>query len=200
MNISLTAKELAFLVALAKEGAGRMSSRICDDLDGQPRAAWETFTPQEKDAMTKGYHHWNGDPEEWEPGFYGLGAGMWLSYLASRLEGRERYSRDPLPNQDEIDGIRHARSILELAAAALPEAGSLGVRIEFEVEKYTDGRPPMEAATISISAIKDDDRQGDKPWRVARQRADLATLTSLNIGWIPIALSQAVDQIKQSRS
>lgn len=86
---AITDKETRFFVALAKQAAHRMSARVCDDLEGEPEAIFKTFTTEEKDAMTKGYHDWNGDPEEWEQGWWGFGAGMWLAYLAAKLAATE---------------------------------------------------------------------------------------------------------------
>lgn len=192
MNIDITEKELRFLVALAKQGADRMSSRICDDLEGEPHAIFETFTTEEKDAMMKGYHHWNGDPEEWEPGWWGLGAGMWLSYLVARLEGKGRASRAPLPNADVIDALQDLIPAFDLVALAFPEAASLGVSIEMAITK--DGDQAEGTVTLLVSAVRDDER---KTWRVAKERATRQDLESLRFPWLPFALEQAIEQVQK---
>ncbi len=192
MNIDITEKELHFLVALAKQGADRMSSRICDDLEGEPDAIFETFTTDEKDAMMKGYHHWNGDPEEWEPGWWGLGAGMWLSYLVARLEGKGRASRAPLPNADETGGLAHLRPVFDRTALAFPEAESIAVSLEFQISKAGD--ETEEVVTLLVSAVRSDERQ---TWRVAKERATRQQLEGLRLPWLSFALEQAIEQVQK---
>lgn len=192
MNIDITEKELRFLIALTKYGANRMSSRICDDLEGEPAAIFETFTTEEKDAMMKGYHQWNGDPQEWEPGWWGLGAGMWLSYLAARLEGKGRASRAPLPNADEIDGLAHLQPIFDRTVLAFPEAGNIAVSLEFQISKAGD--ETKEVVTLLVSAVRSDERQ---TWRVAKERATRQDLEGLRLPWLPFALEQAIEQVRK---
>lgn len=192
MNIDITEKELQFLIALAKEGASRMSSRICDDLDGEPKAIWETFTTEEKDAMTKGFHNWNGDPEEWEPGWWGLGAGMWLSYLVARLEGKGRAGRAPLPNADETDGLSHLQPVFDRVALAFPEAHDLAVSLEFQISKTGD--EVGEAVTLLVSAVRSDERP---TWRVAKERVARKDLESFHFSWLDFALEQAIGQVQK---
>lgn len=192
MNIDITEKELAFLVALAKQGADRMSSRICDDLEGEPDAIFETFTTKEKDAMMKGYHYWNGDPEEWEPGWWGLGAGMWLSYLVARLEGKGRASRAPLPNANEMDGLAHLQPVFDRTVLAFPEAENIAVSLEFQISKAGD--ETEEVVTLLVSAVRSDERQ---TWRVAKERATRQQLEGLHLPWLTFALEQAIEQVQK---
>ncbi|RLG37698.1 MAG: hypothetical protein DRN91_04810 [Candidatus Alkanophagales archaeon] len=76
----LTAKELLFLAELMEQGGSLIWRQICEDMSP---VAYNIFSCEEKDALEKAYHEWNGDPEEFEPSYFCPQAGLWLDYYAA---------------------------------------------------------------------------------------------------------------------
>jgi Lar family restriction alleviation protein len=78
----LTHKELLFLAELMEQGGNLISRQICEDMR---QKAYGIFSPEEKDELERQYHDWNGDPEEFFPGYFMPNAWVWLGFYAAKF-------------------------------------------------------------------------------------------------------------------
>jgi hypothetical protein len=75
-------KKLA--AAMLSEYANALGNKCCNDWNFP-----EDWTTQEKEEFCKGYHEWNGDPEEFTPEHLYLPDFAVADYLAYLLAGNE---------------------------------------------------------------------------------------------------------------
>ena len=87
-------KEVDEMLALIMEYAGDLiSSRICEDM---PQEAYDLPTPEQRTALQRDYHNWNGDPHEiaseLNPDgttyYFMPNAGPWLEFFADKLRSK----------------------------------------------------------------------------------------------------------------
>lgn len=81
-NDFIATKELLFLAELMEQGASLIWRQVCEDMSD---VAYNVFDEEEKDALPKAYHEWNGDSGDFEPGFFCPQAGLWLDFYAARF-------------------------------------------------------------------------------------------------------------------
>jgi hypothetical protein len=79
----LSPNRLVFLSELMKQGAALIWRRVCEDISPEAR---EVLTAEEKDALSKEYHEWNGDPHEFTPGHFNIQGGLWLDFFAAKFK------------------------------------------------------------------------------------------------------------------
>jgi hypothetical protein len=80
---SLTKKEMLLIAHLLEIASDKFSNHGCNDMDEE---IMNQFTSDEKDELSKQYHDWNGDPEEFTPGLFWLGDDSLMSLFAAKLK------------------------------------------------------------------------------------------------------------------
>lgn len=78
----LTPKELVFLAELMDQGSDSIARQVCEDMSD---LAYDLFDPDEKDRLERAYHDWNGDPQDFIPGYFMPQAPGWLAYYAAQF-------------------------------------------------------------------------------------------------------------------
>ncbi len=78
----MTKKEKALTAHLLNLSSDEFSNHGCNDVS---ESVFKDWTLEERQELVKGYHEWNGDPEEYSETFLDLGDSMLMSYLASKL-------------------------------------------------------------------------------------------------------------------
>ena len=84
----LTPKERELISMMLIESSNKFAMHSCNDC---PPAWFESWSPEELDALDKNYHEWNGDPEEHKPGKPNIQNADFalMDYFASRIEHAE---------------------------------------------------------------------------------------------------------------
>jgi hypothetical protein len=60
----------------------REAAQVCEDMSD---LAFDLFDPDEKDPLERAFHDWNGDPQDFIPGYFMLNAPGWLAYYAAQF-------------------------------------------------------------------------------------------------------------------
>jgi hypothetical protein len=84
VTIMLTDKEALFIAALLDWGGLLSSRRI---FEGMEESVLGLFTDTEKENLSKSYHRWNGDPEDYIENYFEPEYSIWLHYFAAKLRG-----------------------------------------------------------------------------------------------------------------
>lgn len=80
----MTENEQKLTAHLLEMASATFTNNGCNDM---PECFFEGWTQEEKEALKREYHEWNGDPEEYEEGNTDLPDWAIMTFLAAKLEG-----------------------------------------------------------------------------------------------------------------
>lgn len=75
-------KELQLAAHFLNEASSQYANNGCNDVD---ESVWSRWTKEERQEFVKGFHEYNGDPEEYDPEYLHLPDFAIMGYLAHKL-------------------------------------------------------------------------------------------------------------------
>ena len=161
MKDEIYKKVLKLASELLKMASEEFANHGCNDVDESLYKGWSI---EERQELVKGFHEWNGDPEEYNPSFLYMGDDTLMSYLSFLI-----LQPVPVPlRREEI--IRHIENEIHLYHMVLSNFRALKA-------VYAPDAPMSEFATIKqledelisleseLSALTSQEVEGEKPKR-----------------------------------
>ena len=65
-----------------EQGSDTIARQVCED---RSDLAFDLFDPAEKDHLERAFHDWNGDPQDFIPGYFMPNAPGWLAHYAAQF-------------------------------------------------------------------------------------------------------------------
>jgi len=78
----MTVQEIQLTAKLLDLAADTFSNHGCNDVSEEMYEGW---TKEQRQALVKEFHEWNGDPEEYDPEFLHLGDSSLIAFFAAKI-------------------------------------------------------------------------------------------------------------------